>query len=110
MTKISYGGKQLSLGGDGFGSAVFDSGSSYTYFTKEAYNDLVASVSIIFNYERIVSLSFWKFLYLSFFFMQFQDISAKGLFLDASDHTFPICWKAKFPIRYKVMNFVKLDS
>lgn len=54
MTKISYGGKQLSLGGDGFGSAVFDSGSSYTYFTKEAYNDLVASVSIIFNYERIV--------------------------------------------------------
>lgn len=74
VTKISYGGKQLSSGGtgDGFGSAIFDSGSSYTYFTKEAYNDLVAS---------------------------FQDISAKGLLLDASDDTFPICWRAKFPIR-----------
>lgn len=57
----------------------------------------------LYNFFLEVSLSV-------FFLMQFQDISAKGLFLDASDHTFPICWKAKFPIRYKVMNFVKLDS
>lgn len=47
VTKISYGGKQISLGitGNGLRRVVFDSGSSYTYFPKQAYNDLVANVS-----------------------------------------------------------------
>ena len=45
---MSHGRRQLSLLGrqDGrTGQVVFDSGSSYTYFPKEAYYDLVASVS-----------------------------------------------------------------
>uniref|UniRef100_A0A5B6Z5Z1 Putative aspartic proteinase Asp1 n=1 Tax=Davidia involucrata TaxID=16924 RepID=A0A5B6Z5Z1_DAVIN len=74
VVKMSYGNKQLSLGslGDGPGPVVFDSGSSYTYFTKQAYSDLVASL---------------------------EDVSGKGLVRDASDPTLPICWQAKFPIR-----------
>lgn len=44
---MKYGSTPLSLGQQGgeVGRLVFDSGSSYTYFTKEAYSDLVASVS-----------------------------------------------------------------
>lgn len=45
--KISHGSRQLSLGRqDGRTErVVFDTGSSYTYFPKEAYYALVASVS-----------------------------------------------------------------
>lgn len=43
---INYGNRQLSFDGQSkVGKVVFDSGSSYTYFPKEAYLDLVASVS-----------------------------------------------------------------
>lgn len=48
VSKISYGNKQLRLDGLENGHVVFDSGSSYTYFTKQAYADLVATVSSLF--------------------------------------------------------------
>ncbi|PSR89214.1 Aspartyl protease [Actinidia chinensis var. chinensis] len=72
--KVSYGNKKLSLGGqdDGLGRVVFDSGSSYTYFTKQAYSDLAASL---------------------------KDVSGKGLRQDASDPTLPVCWRSEMPIR-----------
>ncbi|GMQ11251.1 hypothetical protein CsSME_00053953 [Camellia sinensis var. sinensis] len=75
VVKMSYGNKKLSLGGqsDGLARVIFDSGSSYTYFTNQAYSDLVASLN---------------------------DVSGEGLIQDASDTTLPICWRAKFPIRY----------
>lgn len=46
--KLNYGSSPLSLGGQDrrVRGVVFDSGSSYTYFPKEAYSELVSSVSI----------------------------------------------------------------
>ncbi|KAJ9677046.1 hypothetical protein PVL29_022171 [Vitis rotundifolia] len=75
IMKISHGSRQLSLGRqDGrTGRVVFDSGSSYTYFPKESYYDLVASL---------------------------KDVSDEGLIQDGSDPTLPVCWRAKFPIRF----------
>ncbi|CAN6478794.1 unnamed protein product [Victoria cruziana] len=47
ILKISIGGQQLDFKrGNKFTSVVFDSGSSYTYFTHEAYKNLIASVRI----------------------------------------------------------------
>lgn len=49
VLKMSYGGKDLSLDSPrgGQGVVVFDSGSSYTYFSGRAYKDLVSIVSSI---------------------------------------------------------------
>ncbi|KAG8654318.1 hypothetical protein MANES_05G138500v8 [Manihot esculenta] len=74
IMKLNYGSSQLSLGGQDrrVRGVVFDSGSSYTYFPKEAYSELVSSV---------------------------QEVSGKGLIRDTSDPTLPFCWRAEFPIR-----------
>ncbi|KEH27052.1 putative nepenthesin [Medicago truncatula] len=70
---INYGNRLLSFDGNSkVGKVVFDSGSSYTYFPKEAYLDLVASL---------------------------KEVSGLGLIQDDSDTTLPICWQANFPIR-----------
>lgn len=70
---INYGNRVLSFDGHSkVGNVVFDSGSSYTYFPKEAYRDLVASL---------------------------EEVSGLGLIEDDSDTTLPICWQANFPIR-----------
>lgn len=47
VLKVNYGSRQLGLGNfrDGQGRLIFDSGSSYSYFTVEAYNNLVNMVS-----------------------------------------------------------------
>lgn len=43
---VHYGNSLLSVDGPGkAGKVIFDTGSSYTYFTKEAHLNLVASVS-----------------------------------------------------------------
>lgn len=53
---INYGNRPLSSDGHSkVGKVVFDSGSSYTYFPKEAYLDLVASVSF-YLYPPVVIL------------------------------------------------------
>ncbi|KAF5730352.1 hypothetical protein HS088_TW20G00725 [Tripterygium wilfordii] len=64
----------LSLGGQDsrVGRIMFDSGSSYTYFTKQASTELVASL---------------------------KDISTLGLIQDTSFTTLLICWRANFPVR-----------
>ncbi|GLT33665.1 hypothetical protein SLA2020_082310 [Shorea laevis] len=74
LVKINYGSSSLSLRGKSgnLGRVVFDSGSSYTYFTKQAYSELVTSLN---------------------------EISKVGFVRDASDPTLPICWRAQFPIR-----------
>lgn len=70
---INYGNRQLSFDGQSkVGKVVFDSGSSYTYFPKEAYLDLVASLN---------------------------EVSGLRLIQDDSDTTLPICWEANFPIK-----------
>ncbi|KAK7314531.1 hypothetical protein VNO77_33057 [Canavalia gladiata] len=70
---INYGNRALRFDGESkVGKVVFDSGSSYTYFTKEAYLDLVASLN---------------------------EVSGLGLVQDDSDTTLPICWQANFPIK-----------
>ncbi|KAH7851308.1 hypothetical protein Vadar_009613 [Vaccinium darrowii] len=73
VIKMSYGNRKLSLGGqdNGLARLVFDSGSSYTYFTKQVYSDLLVALG---------------------------DVSSKGLVQDPSDPTLPICWRFKFPI------------
>lgn len=47
LMKVNYGGKELRLGStsDGQGTVVFDSGSTYTYFTDQAYKSLISMVS-----------------------------------------------------------------
>ncbi|OVA03963.1 HEAT [Macleaya cordata] len=74
IVKMSYGGGQLSLGEPEkrAGRVIFDSGSSYTYFTNKAYSDLIASL---------------------------EDVSHEGLVQDVTDPTLPLCWRAKLPIR-----------
>uniref|UniRef100_A0A161ZS97 Peptidase A1 domain-containing protein n=1 Tax=Daucus carota subsp. sativus TaxID=79200 RepID=A0A161ZS97_DAUCS len=72
VSKISYGNTKLSLNGLDNGHVIFDSGSSYTYFTKQAYADLVTTL---------------------------QSVSNDDLIQDESDSTLPLCWRAKIPIR-----------
>ncbi|PON94476.1 Aspartic peptidase [Trema orientale] len=74
IVRVNYGNMQLNLGAwsSRVGQVVFDSGSSFTYFTKEAYTDLVTSL---------------------------EEVSAAGLVQDSSDPTLPICWKAKMSLR-----------
>ncbi|XP_050203427.1 aspartyl protease APCB1 [Mercurialis annua] len=74
ILKLNYGSSPLSLDGQDrrVRNIVFDSGSSYTYFTKEAYSELVASL---------------------------KEVSGDALIQDTSDPTLPFCWRAKFPIR-----------
>ncbi|KAJ0568369.1 putative nepenthesin [Helianthus annuus] len=74
VSRMTYGSKQLGLDryNKGNGRIVFDSGSSYTYFTRQAYSDLVSTL---------------------------KDVSRDGFVQDASDTTLPICWKFKTPIR-----------
>ncbi|KAL0462332.1 UNVERIFIED_CONTAM: Aspartyl protease APCB1 [Sesamum latifolium] len=74
IVKVRYGSRQIGLGNvrSAQGHLVFDTGSSYSYFTEQAYNDLVT----IFN-----------------------DISSESLVRDMSDTSLPICWRAKSPLR-----------
>ncbi|XP_010265186.1 PREDICTED: aspartyl protease APCB1 isoform X2 [Nelumbo nucifera] len=74
IMQMTYGGGKLSLGGvdNNVGRVVFDSGSSYTYFTREAYLGLIASL---------------------------ENVPSEELTRDKSDSTLPICWRAKSPIR-----------
>ncbi|KVI07831.1 Aspartic peptidase [Cynara cardunculus var. scolymus] len=74
VARVTYGSKQLSLDRHkkGSGRMVFDSGSSYTYFTRQAYSDLTSML---------------------------KDVSRDGFIQDASDTTLPICWRSKSPIR-----------
>ncbi|KAI4341496.1 hypothetical protein MLD38_026213 [Melastoma candidum] len=74
IRRMIYGNSPLSLGGDDsdLGRLIFDSGSSYTYFTKEAYFSLLASL---------------------------KEVNSSGLVQDVSDPTLPVCWRANSPIR-----------
>uniref|UniRef100_A0A6M2EEH5 Peptidase A1 domain-containing protein n=1 Tax=Populus davidiana TaxID=266767 RepID=A0A6M2EEH5_9ROSI len=74
VVKLNYGSSPLSLGGmeSRAKHILFDSGSSYTYFPKEAYSELVASLN---------------------------EVSGAGLVQSTSDTTLPLCWRANFPIR-----------
>lgn len=47
LMKMNYGSKELQLGKarDGKGTVVFDSGSTYTYFTNQGYKALISMVS-----------------------------------------------------------------
>lgn len=70
---IRYGNSLLGLKGPSkLGKLVFDTGSSYTYFAKEAYLNLIASL---------------------------KEVSKFGLVRDDSDATLPICWRANFVVR-----------
>ncbi|WCJ21978.1 Eukaryotic aspartyl protease family protein [Euphorbia peplus] len=73
VMKLKYGSSLLSLGGQvrRVRRVVFDSGSSYTYFTKEAYSELVTAL---------------------------KEVSGEGLIQDTSDPTLPLCWQVNFPI------------
>ncbi|XP_073120034.1 aspartyl protease APCB1 [Henckelia pumila] len=74
IVKISYGRRQIEFGnvGNEQGSLVFDTGSTYTYFTEEAYNDLVSIL---------------------------DDISSESLVRNMSDSFLPVCWQANAPLR-----------
>ncbi|XP_023734786.1 aspartyl protease APCB1 [Lactuca sativa] len=74
VSRVTYGSKQLGLHHQkkGNGQIIFDSGSSYTYFTKQAYYDLTTML---------------------------KDISLDGFIEDDSDTTLPICWRFKTPLR-----------
>ncbi|VVB00810.1 unnamed protein product [Arabis nemorensis] len=73
VAKMSYGNGMLSLDGENgrVGEVLFDTGSSYTYFPKKAYSQLVKSL---------------------------QEVSGLELTRNESDKTLPICWQANFLI------------
>ncbi|KAH6827902.1 hypothetical protein C2S53_014938 [Perilla frutescens var. hirtella] len=75
IMKVNYGSRQIGLGDvtSGRNHIIFDTGSTYSYFTEEAYNNLVA--------------------------LLLNDISSESLVLDTSDTSLPICWQAKSPLR-----------
>ena len=52
---MNFGNKPLASDGDGqkLGGIIFDSGSSYTYFTNKAYGALLSTVSMINDCPRI---------------------------------------------------------
>lgn len=74
IVRINYGSSALNLGAwsSKARQVVFDSGSSYTYFNKRAYSELVTSL---------------------------EEITTSGLVRDLSDPSLPICWKAETPLR-----------
>ncbi|KAL8211464.1 hypothetical protein R6Q57_005901 [Mikania cordata] len=74
VSRVTYGSKQLGLDRykKGNGRIVVDSGSSYTYFSRQAYSDLASML---------------------------KDVSRDSFIQDASDTTLPICWQSKTPIR-----------
>ncbi|CAK7349750.1 unnamed protein product [Dovyalis caffra] len=101
IVKLHYGSSALSLGGveSRVKHILFDSGSSYTYFPKEAYSGLVASVSIFWHGHALLSKHCHPF-YLSYTtLMQLNEVSGAGLIQDTSDPTLPICWRPNSPIR-----------
>ncbi|MQM03276.1 hypothetical protein Taro_036048 [Colocasia esculenta] len=73
VAKVSYGNVPLGArrSRSYMDKVVFDTGSSYTYFTKEMYGDLITLL---------------------------KGISA-GLVRDESDETLPVCWRPTFHVR-----------
>ncbi|KAL8474848.1 hypothetical protein ACS0TY_031318 [Phlomoides rotata] len=70
VVNVNYGSRHTGFRNveSGQSRIVFDSGSSYSYFTDEAYNNLVTILN---------------------------DISSENLVPDNMDTSFPVCWKAK---------------
>lgn len=56
--KIKYGPQQLKLGAGSrnVGQVVFDTGSSYTYFTNEVYTSLLTTVSSCYHQKVLTFL------------------------------------------------------
>jgi hypothetical protein len=103
---MNYGSRLLKLGVTDSRAerVVFDSGSSFTYFTQQAYSDLVASVSVhsLLESSRI---SYYmatplNVLITCYPLMQLEEVNGFGLIQDTSDPTLPVCWRARLPIRY----------
>ncbi|XP_047938522.1 aspartyl protease APCB1 [Salvia hispanica] len=74
IMEVNYGSRQIDLGNVKARqrNIIFDTGSSYSYFPEEAYNNLVTSLN---------------------------DISSESIVLDTSDTSLPICWRSKSPLR-----------
>lgn len=71
VAQMNFGNKPLDNDGDGqkLGGIIFDSGSSYTYFTNKAYGALLSSIK--------------------------ENLSGKQLEQDSSDSFLPVCWRRK---------------
>lgn len=69
--QMNFGNKLLDRDGDGkkLGGIIFDSGSSYTYFTNQAYVAFLSAVK--------------------------ENLSGKQLVQDSSDSFLPLCWRRK---------------
>ncbi|GLJ25071.1 hypothetical protein SUGI_0479640 [Cryptomeria japonica] len=72
FAQMIYDGKPLAKDGDekSLGDIIFDSGSTYTYFTEKAHGALVSAV---------------------------EENFANQLVRDPSDKTQPLCWRGKEP-------------
>ncbi|GLJ25069.1 hypothetical protein SUGI_0479620 [Cryptomeria japonica] len=72
--EMIYGGQPLAKDGDekSLGGIMFDSGTTYTYFTEKSYGALVPAV---------------------------EENLANQLVRDSSDTTRPLCWRGKEPFR-----------
>uniref|UniRef100_A0ACD5ZRF9 Uncharacterized protein n=1 Tax=Avena sativa TaxID=4498 RepID=A0ACD5ZRF9_AVESA len=73
VQKVNYGGQELNMRRQAgkLTQVIFDSGSSYMYFPREIYRNLIASL---------------------------EDVSP-GFVQDESDQTLPFCMKPNFPVR-----------
>lgn len=73
VENIFFGDTLIKIGGKAFGSAIFDSGSSYTYFVSPVYTAIVSLVS--------------------------NSFVGSDLQQDESDQTLNLCWHGSHPFR-----------
>eukprot|EP01018_Ginkgo_biloba_P038813 Gb_39151 [translate_table: standard] len=74
--KMNFGNRPLHINGmeSSLGGVVFDSGSSFTYLTHQAYIAFVSAVK--------------------------ETLFEKPLEQDLSDSTLPLCWRGHYPFRH----------
>ncbi|MCO5604680.1 hypothetical protein L7F22_058850 [Adiantum nelumboides] len=73
LEDVFFGDSSLGSGAKGFGNAIFDSGTSYTYVTSSLYEKVTVNIQ--------------------------NSLVGSGFQRDLTDNTLPICWKYNTAVR-----------
>ena len=76
---------------------VFDSGSTYTYFSSQAYNTLVSLVSFVLVWMVCLKLPMWSNKVKSCQIK--RNLNGKQLKDAVEDKSLPVCWKGAKPFK-----------
>lgn len=69
---VHFGDTSIHLGSNGFGTAIFDSGTSYTYLISSLYTAVATAMQ--------------------------NSLVGSGFHRDLSDNTLPLCWRRDAPV------------